>query len=659
MAPQYHHEDYTVGWICALPIEMAAARLMLDEEHQAPQSLNESTLYTLGRIGEHNVVIAGLPAGRTGTGSAATAAVRMMTTFKRIRFGLMVGIGGGVPNAENDIRLGDVVISHPHNDHGGVVQYDFGKSTANGFLRTGSLNQPPTILLHALASLQANHFLNKSSLSDYLSKFNHLPLFKRDTAGPDRLFESDYQHTSGSTCVHCDPSKLITRPERTDSKVVIHYGTIASGNQVIKNGIVRDELSSKLGTVLCFEMEAAGLMNDFPCLVIRGICDYADSHKSNAWQPFAAAAAAASTKELLSIIPGSGPGGETHTNRLPSDYRPLGETHQRKFLTDGQEIYGAAEQAAEVQERLLGIDHQDTLTSIHSLGASLFNQQKYSAAEREFRRAAEGRERLLGIDHEQTLLSLQCLGESLYNQKNYSAAEPEFRQAAEGRERLLGVDHKHTLLSIQWLGNALYGQQKYKEAEQEFRRAAEGRERLLGIDHEHTLLSIQCLGESIYKQKNYSAAEPELRKAAEGRERVLGLDHRQTLLSLQWLGESLHNQKKHIAAEQEFRRVAEGRERLLGIDHAHTLLSIQWLGASLSFQQQKHNAAEREFRRAAEGRERVLGIDNEHTLLSIQSLGDSLYNQQKYNAAEREYRRAAEGRARLLRADNKESKTSG
>jgi nucleoside phosphorylase len=110
-------------------------------------------LYTLGRIGEHNVVIACLPPGQMGTNSAAAAAIQMKSKFSAIRFGLMVGIGGGVPSAELDIRLGDVAISQPHLQHGGVVQYDFGKAGPNGFTQTGALNTPPTILLHALTKL--------------------------------------------------------------------------------------------------------------------------------------------------------------------------------------------------------------------------------------------------------------------------------------------------------------------------------------------------------------------------------------------------------------------------------------------------------------------------------------------------------------------------
>jgi nucleoside phosphorylase len=85
--------------------------------------------------------------------------------------------------------------------------------------------------------------------------------------------------------------------------VTVHYGTIASGNQVRKDAAERDRVSAELGGVLCFEMEAAGLMNSFPCLVIRGVSDYADTHKNYKWQAHAAEAAAAYAKELLSVIP--------------------------------------------------------------------------------------------------------------------------------------------------------------------------------------------------------------------------------------------------------------------------------------------------------------------------------------------------------------------
>ena len=276
---------------------------MLDEEHETPeQDENDHNLYAVGRVGGHHVVLACLPAGQTGIGSAATVATQLKATFKQIRFMLMVGIGGGVPSKETDIRLGDVVVSQPNQGHGGVIQYDFGKTTPNGFERTGFLNSPPQKLLGAVARMRANHLLQKIKLFDHVSKARHIPEFTRDKAGPDLLYEASYGHVGGASCDRCNADKVVDRKPRNSNDIRVHYGTIASGNQVMRYGTERDQVSKQFGGVLCFEMEAAGLMNNFPCLVIRGICDYADSHKNKKWQPYAAVAAAACAKELLLVI---------------------------------------------------------------------------------------------------------------------------------------------------------------------------------------------------------------------------------------------------------------------------------------------------------------------------------------------------------------------
>ncbi|KAJ5719270.1 hypothetical protein N7493_007725 [Penicillium malachiteum] len=301
----FSRDRYTVGWLCALPVEFAAAKVMLDEVHEdcIAEPETDST-YQLGRIGEHNIVIACLPESQIGTSSAAAVANWMKLTFTSIRVRLMVGIGGGVPSTAADIRLGDVVISRPENSYGGVVQHDFGKLTSSGFRRTGFLNAPPKILLNAVASLKVKHMLGDQQFPEFISKFNCLPEFRRKNAGRDVLFDSNYDHAEGATCSgSCDKERIIHRKQRRQRNKNLHYGNIASGNQVIKSAAERDRISSELGGVLCFEMEAAGLMNEFPCLVIRGICDYSDSHKNKRWQPYAAAAAAARAKELLSVIP--------------------------------------------------------------------------------------------------------------------------------------------------------------------------------------------------------------------------------------------------------------------------------------------------------------------------------------------------------------------
>jgi nucleoside phosphorylase len=289
---------------------MAAAKAMLDDIHtNLPVQPKDYNTYTLGRIGDHKIVIACLPSGLYGTTSAAIVATQMLSSFRSIRFGLMVGIGGGVPSKETDIRLGDIVVSKPTKISGGVVQYDYGKTIGGGrFERTGALNKPPQVLLTAVAKLQADHMLDDSRIPTFLSEMMakrsaKMSNFTHRGQEQDRLFQADYDHVGlGNTCGDCDTSKLVARPARATDNPMVHYGLIASGNQVIKHGCTRDRLAGKLG-ILCFEMEAAGLMDNFPCLVIRGICDYADSHKNKQWQEYAAATAAAYAKEILCVIP--------------------------------------------------------------------------------------------------------------------------------------------------------------------------------------------------------------------------------------------------------------------------------------------------------------------------------------------------------------------
>ncbi|RYO92150.1 hypothetical protein DL762_001808 [Monosporascus cannonballus] len=214
-------DQYTVGWIAALAIEQAAATAILDEEHEKPCDFTQPPTDSV-----------------YGTAAAATTATLMISSFPQVRIGLMVGIGAGIPRPSDDIdiRLGDVVVSKPSGQHGGVVAS--GSSQGCG-PAPGEAQQ-------------------------------EIPREERETLDPE-----------------------------------IHYGHIASSNTLFKDSMARDTILEELGDeCLCFEMEAAGLMNDFPCLVIRGICDYGDSHKNDRWQRYAAATAAAYAKELVGVIPG-------------------------------------------------------------------------------------------------------------------------------------------------------------------------------------------------------------------------------------------------------------------------------------------------------------------------------------------------------------------
>ncbi|CAH0025863.1 unnamed protein product [Clonostachys rhizophaga] len=314
------NNNYTVGWICAITTEYVAAQAFLDETHGEPEHLatNDDNIYTLGKIGKHNIAITVLPHWEYGTASAAAVGTHMRHSFANIRIGLMVGIGGGAPNQKHDIRLGDIVVSTPRDGKGGVIQYDFGKTIQDQCFRlTGFLDQPPLLLRTAVNALKAKYEVDGHQIADAINAvFDQRPRLRKNYQRPDPksdiLYQADVAHSASEdeSCEHAcgtdDSPKVVPRSPRDEDEdnPAIHYGMIASGNQLMKDALIRDKLAAEQD-ILCFEMEAAGLMNHFPCLVIRGICDYSDSHKNKKWQGFAAMAAAAYAKDLLYRIPPS------------------------------------------------------------------------------------------------------------------------------------------------------------------------------------------------------------------------------------------------------------------------------------------------------------------------------------------------------------------
>ncbi|KAL3487204.1 hypothetical protein BJX62DRAFT_241237 [Aspergillus germanicus] len=281
MASRLENAAYTVGWLCADHINLATARAMLEEEHGSPQ--------TRAHLDDNSYVLDDLE-------------------FPKIRFGVLVGTGGGIPSDDNDIRLGDVAVSIPDRTFAGVVQFDSGKATATGFVRTGALNKPPRILLNAIEQVRANHVMGKIQVSENLDELRGRFDAMADTysyqgKAYDRLFPADYPHQgkSNDLCTKCKGVKR--RLARKSTVPVVHYGTIASSNQIIADGQERDRLAEEFGAI-CVETEAAGLMDNFPCVVIRGICNYADSHRKGVerWKQYASATAAAFAKELLQMV---------------------------------------------------------------------------------------------------------------------------------------------------------------------------------------------------------------------------------------------------------------------------------------------------------------------------------------------------------------------
>ncbi|KEF51032.1 uncharacterized protein A1O9_12916 [Exophiala aquamarina CBS 119918] len=356
MAPRKYVplEAYTIGLIYIKPLEMNAITVMLDEEHESvPLALEDKNEYILGRIGKHNVAVVGPARGAQGKVAIADVVGSIRWTFKNMNLGLLVGIGGGVPHLpKHDVRLGDVVVGAPEVGPA-VVQYDLGKELPTGFEVTRTLNKPPSLLLQVVNAVEDQYLRQEegedSFFSRHLQRFYKYPRLRdryRRPTSADRLFQDSYRHEPGMECRTHEQKYEQVRTERSPAdEIQIHYSTILSGDRVMKSEVTRDKISAQFNNALCFEMEAAGLMDIFPCLVIRGICDYSDSHKNKDWQEFAAATAASYARELLLTIaervvqglerPAALPQSEEVSTRSPSNVSQIPNDQRSSVIFSG------------------------------------------------------------------------------------------------------------------------------------------------------------------------------------------------------------------------------------------------------------------------------------------------------------------------------------
>ncbi|KAH8689075.1 nucleoside phosphorylase domain-containing protein [Talaromyces proteolyticus] len=296
-------EDYYVACFTVIPEEFAAFREMCDERHSRPLGIDprDPNQYDFGEIAGHNVVLC--CASRPGPDNIAATAADLLRSFEGIKYALLVGIGGGVPSRAYDVRLGDIVVATPGYLTSGITHHDQGKQLSDRFKHLNFPVPPPRALQGAVGQMQTRELVGRSKIPNIISSVvGKLPNFNRPDNRSDCLFQADYEHVGErSDCDECDKKRLVQRSARDNLAPRIHYGVIASGSLLVRSAEKRDSLRD-LYNVCCIDMEAAGIMGTLPSLVIRGIGDYADSHKNDHWQKYAAVAAAAYAKELLQYL---------------------------------------------------------------------------------------------------------------------------------------------------------------------------------------------------------------------------------------------------------------------------------------------------------------------------------------------------------------------
>ncbi|EHA26118.1 hypothetical protein ASPNIDRAFT_36453, partial [Aspergillus niger ATCC 1015] len=677
----FTHGDYTVAWICALPLELAAAKAMLDDVHPPlPQPESDHNVYTLGRIGSHNVVVACLPGGVYGTISATGVVSHMVSTFPTLRsgFGLM--------------------------------------------------------------------------------------------------------------------TQLVERPERESDNPYIHYGLIASGDQVMKDAKSRDSIARDLD-ILCFEMEAAGLMDELPSLAIRGICDYFPTYcrkksreiEQSVWMiPFRRnpryesveqaymniasklrmtdikpAEVKEKVKAYLSLendmgmwstndttdtvltdfLPESEQGHILFTTRsrkvavklasshvitlafLPlaitqaaayinensiglSDYLQLlrdqephviellseefGDEMRYKdiqnpallpqptsnkdktdalgllkafsFISEGsgdsslnlhrlvhlatrnwlrenqhdgrwKEAEELEVQVLELRKQVLGPEHPDTLASMSDLAWTYGNQGRWKEAEELQVQVLELRKQVLGPEHPGTLTSMSDLAMTYRNQGRWKEAEELEVQVLELRKQVLGPEHSGTLISMSTLAWTYRNQGRWKEAEELQVQVLELRKQVLGPEHPGTLISMSDLAWTYRDQGRWKEAEELQVQVLELRKQVLGPEHPGTLTSMSTLAWTYRDQGRWKEAEELEVQVLELRKQVLGPEHPDTLASMSDLAWTYGNQGRWKEAEELQVQ-VLELRKQVLGPEHPGTLTSMSNLAWTYWNQGRWKEAE-------------------------
>jgi hypothetical protein len=298
--PWRKNDAYTVGLICSTVAEYVALLAFLDEAHDRPGFVNaeDPNDYTLGRFGNHNVVI-------TISFRSDLITKNMTASFPNMKYFLSVGIGGCAPSHKHDVRLGDVVVGAPENVDG-LIQSGLCRlaTSMSSGTHPRDYSRAPLAVLSAVFGLMAQYELRGSHLGESISEvLQRIPRLQKKFSLPD--LTSDTLHsgipirTNGNKS-YFNESLLKSRAPRPmdEQGPVTHQGLIASSEMAIKNAWIRDNLAAKYD-ILCFETEAAGFPDNFTGLVIRGICHYCDAYKDSTWENYAAMAAAAYTSDLL------------------------------------------------------------------------------------------------------------------------------------------------------------------------------------------------------------------------------------------------------------------------------------------------------------------------------------------------------------------------
>lgn len=332
-------DEFEIAIITALPLEYEALTDVFDgfwndDGDPYGKAEGDRNTYTTGWVGQHNVVL--VICSNMGKVNATSTATSCSMSYTQIKIACVVGVCGVAPQTidGDEVLLGDVIIGDQ------IVAYDTGRRYSDGIRLKDDLSYKTTATSHSIRrfmkTMQTGHYRDlvprQATEQLKLVQDKYPDKYKSPQRSEDRLFLPRYRHKHQlpgvchicrecttasepvcnssliSTCqdLGCDEAQVVPRRRLVDSRIqeslVVHWSTFASADTVLKSAQDRDQIAEGHG-VVGFEMEATGACEVFPCIVIKGACDYADSHKNKNWQKYAAITAACVMKTLLQWYP--------------------------------------------------------------------------------------------------------------------------------------------------------------------------------------------------------------------------------------------------------------------------------------------------------------------------------------------------------------------
>ena len=249
----------------------------------------------------------------------------------------------------------------------------------------------------------------------------------------------------------------------------------------------------------------------------------------------------------------------------------------------------------------------------------LLNTGSYHLSEIINQRLNAQNQRVLGLEHPSTLTSMGLLALTFMNQGRWKEAEELGVQVMETSSRVLGLEHPDTLISMGNLASAYRNQGRWKEAEELAVQVMETSLRVLGLEHPSTLASMANLASTFWNQGRWVEAEELEVQVMQTNSRVLGLEHPDTLTSMESLASTFWNQGRWVEAEQLEVQVMETFSRVLGLDHPHTLTSMNNV-AFIFWSLDLKNEAIELMSQVVKLRQEKTGSDHPDTIVSIRTL---------------------------------------